>query len=859
MSTGQAAVLTPARTRRRLPEESAPFLKLAGRFTPAQGWDTFLLMVAAVGVAAGSVRDSNWVETPGMIPIVLLSCLTGLLLAKVRGPWPLLYLAGLALGLAVVVWQTLSLIESQPRADQVRELWNRLTVWYDVATSGGISTDLLPFTLALLSLAWVLGYVSTWFLFRSTNVWVGLVLAGLTIMTNLSFDPPGPLALSFFLFMFLAMLLVARVSTIQRQDQWRTDKIGFSSNSAWLGIRAAAGLTVVVLVIAAILPVKVYVSDTARQIWTLGRSPIESMENEFGRLFYGVPARRDLSGRFFGTALPFQGKVKFTGEVVLETHSAQPSNWLSRTYSRYTSQGWFAGKTKKLRVGPDSLDPPPQESFNRASVTQTLRPSFSSFGLLTGGNLDWVSREAIAETLVPLEFEIHLMDASNDGELPRDIQDLAQDLRQTLERSQQDVAEPIIAKMLPVDLVLVSVYPESQSGESRLPEKVLLARKEPTLPDVVAWRFAQRLEADETYVMSSFVSEVSTDLRTAGTNYSSFIKDHYLQLPASLPQRVRNLAAVLTREADTPLDKALALEEYLRGSTFEYSRNIDKPPRDADAVDHLLFETKIGYSDYFASSMAVMLRSVGVPARLAAGYAPGILKDRTGRRLVKDSDSHGWTQVYFPGHGWIDFEPTAAWPLPQRGELSRPAAAGPAERQSAPEDEEFLPEVPENPFEECIDSAFSLEDELACLASQDTQTVDEEPSLDSWWSPANLAVPIAIGVAALAGLWLIMWYMLVRGLRRASPEERAYTKMSRLGTLAGIRRDSHLTPFEYANVLGGAIPAIAAGAQAVARAFAAGRYGRQELADDDLKELDEGWRGIKGRLLARALRRLVPV
>ena len=119
----------------------------------------------------------------------------------------------------------------------------------------------------------------------------------------------------------------------------------------------------------------------------------------------------------------------------------------------------------------------------------------------------------------------------------------------------------------------------------------------------------------------------------------------------------------MTRNAATPVEKALAIKDYLRADgNFTYSQDIEKPPRGSDGVDHFLFDTKEGYSDYFASAMTVLLRSVGVPARLAAGYSAGDLEDGASRRAVMDSDSHGWSQVYFPDFGWIDFEPTPNWP-----------------------------------------------------------------------------------------------------------------------------------------------------------------------------------------------------
>ena len=97
--------------------------------------------------------------------------------------------------------------------------------------------------------------------------------------------------------------------------------------------------------------------------------------------------------------------------------------------------------------------------------------------------------------------------------------------------------------------------------------------------------------------------------------------ERYLQLPDTVPFRVRDLAAKITAAYDNPYDKAEAIEAVLR--TYEYNQGIAAPPPGADAVDYFLYDVKQGYCDYYASAMVVMLRSVGIPARFAVGYTPG--------------------------------------------------------------------------------------------------------------------------------------------------------------------------------------------------------------------------------------------
>ena len=831
--------------------EPSPIWRFVDRYTPSQGWDTFLLLFLAVGTVAVTVRQGDWVDTPGMFSVVFWSCIVGLALAKVRAPWPLLFPAGIAIGVVFVAWEGSRIVEGGSLSSSFTELWDRLGVWRDAATTDQISTDLLPLSLTLLGTTWLLGYVSSWFLFRSTNMWIGLVLTGTPLLTVLSFLPDIVRA-EFLVFMLLAMLLVARITTLKRREQWQRDSIEYSPGARWLATRVVVGLIVPVLLIAALVPFQVMVSSTAVDAWNVGRAPITTFENEFGRLFSGVPSRKDLTGRFFGTSLPFQGKISFEGEVVFWASAEDPAYWLSRTYSEYTSRGWKAGDTTKQRTGPDSQPPPPQESSKRDLVTHQLDFTFGTNKLLAGGNLAWVSREAVAETLLPMQFEIDARDPSRDGRLPEDVQRLAQEIRQELASPQRSFAQSSVARLLPEDMALVSVSPSDATDGSSV-RRIKLARKEPAIPDVVTWTFADRIKADESYAMRAFVSDATRqDLREAGTAYSGFLKDHYLQLPDSLPQRVRDLAAGLAEDAETPLDKALVIQSFLRGPNFTYSQDIEKPPSGADGVDHFLFESRVGYSDYFASAMAVMLRSVGVPSRMAAGYAPGELIDGTGRRQVKDSDSHGWVQVYFPSHGWIEFEPTTRWAAPDlRG--SDEADTGSSESPS------------DAPIQDCdepgLDEFKLFLDE--CPDAEGNSTLD--PSLfdgslsDGGFDPSTLVAPFAAIASVLAAATLVVWALWARGLRNATLPEITYTKMSRLGTLAGIGRRRDQTPGEYARTLGSAVPAVAADAQLLATAYAANRYGNRPLTDEGSEELSGLWKRVRGGLLAGIARRLLPV
>ena len=144
-------------------------------------------------------------------------------------------------------------------------------------------------------------------------------------------------------------------------------------------------------------------------------------------------------------------------------------------------------------------------------------------------------------------------------------------------------------------------------------------------------------------------------LRLAGSDYSDSIRETYLQLPA-LDPRIPELANQITAHADTPYDKARAIEGYLR-SHYGYTLDLSGPPQ-SDPLAYFLFQKRAGHCEYFAAAMTVMLRSVGIPARYINGFLTGEYNDVGGDLIVRASDAHSWAEAYFPSFGWLTFDPT---------------------------------------------------------------------------------------------------------------------------------------------------------------------------------------------------------
>jgi len=171
------------------------------------------------------------------------------------------------------------------------------------------------------------------------------------------------------------------------------------------------------------------------------------------------------------------------------------------------------------------------------------------------------------------------------------------------------------------------------------------------------------------YEAESQLAVIDSDELRLAANTAPAGMDHYLKLQPPLDIRIANLAEEITAQAPSNYEKAAALEQYLSshfGYTLELPRSLERDP-----VANFLFERKHGHCEYFASSMAVMLRSLRIPSRMVTGFRGGEYNDLTGQYVVRASDAHSWVEAYFPGSGWISFDPTPAGSVPARTGWSR--------------------------------------------------------------------------------------------------------------------------------------------------------------------------------------------
>jgi transglutaminase-like putative cysteine protease len=234
------------------------------------------------------------------------------------------------------------------------------------------------------------------------------------------------------------------------------------------------------------------------------------------------------------------------------------------------------------------------------------------------------------------------------------------------------------------------LYAPSQPVWVSRPGNRLVSPIDPRDKEVFAWIALPGLLPGETYQIESIIKNPTTQqLREAGTQYPDWVTQKYLQLPQDFSPRIAALAKEVTASADTPYDKSMAITDYLR-QNIKYSVTIQRPPSNKDPLEWMLFDYKQAYCVYYATSEVLMLRSLGIPARMAVGFSQGNEltvdvgpgqqpRPIPGRYVVLRNNAHAWPEVYFPEIGWVEFEPTASQaPLDRPLPPQEAANAGPA-------------------------------------------------------------------------------------------------------------------------------------------------------------------------------------
>ena len=605
----------------------------------------------------------------------------------------------------------------------------KLLNWVDAALSNGASNDNYVFIFEIAFLSWWLTYLGIWAIFRYGYTWRAIIPAGVVLLIN-AYYAPKPVTGFLGVFALLAFIFLVRTNLAEQQLRWREQRVYFSQDIALDFLRNGLFYSVLILVFAWLAP-------------GLGRNPVvrhlmepvsnwwEQTNQDVSILYGGINKKPREGAAMFGKSLSLGGERSVENTPVFQVATNNGRYWRAVVFDKFDGRQW----------------------------TNTLTNTMDFVAATTLPVPSWEARSPLTQTFTLLSDMGNVIVASPD-------------IRQ--------VSEEIEA-----------------IGQSSPASSLTAVPIEPTQPATPGFEitYAQSqgsLDTGDSYTVVSQFSQVTKQaLESAGTAYPQAILDTYLQLPEDFSDLVAQTAISVTTGMETPYDKAKSIETFLR--TYAYDDAIPAPPPDQDPIEYFLFQIRRGYCDYYATAMATMLRSVGVPARTASGYAEGTYDEESGLFFVTDADAHTWVEVFFPNYGWIEFEPTAG-----ENPLDRPDALAANDNQaqdSGAAANGADPNSADNPNQDMS------EEEL--LQQQDGSAgANTTASNARWWLWA-LVTPLllAAGVFALRRTQTF-------GPTIFTPElpPILFERLQWWGERLGLRTRVSDTPFEQANALGAALP-----------------------------------------------------
>ena len=345
-------------------------------------------------------------------------------------------------------------------------------------------------------------------------------------------------------------------------------------------------------------------------------------------------------------------------------------------------------------------------------------------------------------------------------------------------------------------------------------------------------------QGDQYNVESRFSLADAEGLRSAPTDYPDWIQQYYLTVPDTITPETIQLASDITSQFNNPFDKAIAVRDYLR-ENVTYNDQIPAPPEAVDPVHYTLFISREGYCNYYASAMAMMLRSQGIPSRVVSGYAQGEYDDKTHSYRIRASNAHTWVEVYFQRYGWIQFEPTASIPVYNRPETANEGGgdnfASPV--FGGPDRSDLLPE--EN-FEDFDPGALDS-GELTPPINEQTSLLDRLPS----WQVIGAIVLVLIAGLTLFGANEI-------NKRVEKDVERSYSRLGNWGRWLGLSLQPTHTPYERADMITAVVPESGPPVRNLTQQFVRKQFSPAHDMDDTFDPRTE-WRVLRPLLLRQSV------
>jgi hypothetical protein len=564
-----------------------------------------VLCVALIAATAWAVLAAGWVHGGGgAIVVGVTSVIEAALLAQARAPRIATAIAAPFLGLAAIVPTTLAAMPAAPGQTAADIAGHYLRAIF----TGLASTQDWDFTVGLCAILFLCGYWLGWMVLREHRGVLAVIPVFSVLATNVvNAADPDPVALPETIAVVLAIAVVAAAYMGSLGERWASSRITALDGLGWRFGSSAAGVAAALTIIALLLP-PISTTDISARLFPHGLGIGSSAKG--GTTVVGGA---DTIG--FNPSVTLGGRLISHPQLVL-TYFV---NTTAPVYIRVVNDTQFVGGS----WFPQSPTGAAGDLWNQIQFPVGLLP----------------------RDITPA-----------DGGIGKDEATVTATLTMQPKATGQTPLVPFTGDPASVNL------PGIASGTT----------VGPTVSDLLTVdevQLDQDIVAGTTVVTTAYVSTATeAQLRAAGTNYPAWT-GQFTTMDDDLSQGVetiRNLAKQWTAAGpQDPYDEAIQIEDHLRDPTlFQYTLN---PPQDPSPnvwpVVYFLTSSHKGYCQYFASAMGSMLRSLGIPTRLVSGYGPGTARAQSGRsgqrqQQVTTSDAHSWVEAYFPGYGWIPFEPT---------------------------------------------------------------------------------------------------------------------------------------------------------------------------------------------------------
>ena len=758
-----------------------------------EGWSSLVLLLLMLLSVGWALDDAGWAglgadgkSATGFLPAaVVLGGLWGLLGAKSRYQAATVHLGGAVVATLYLLVTVAGVLSTSPSLERRMHALNvSMGQFYqDLFVSGIRSAEISAFLIVMGAIAWTTGHFAAFNLFRRRRPLTVVLVTGLVMLIEVSASLKAQYHY-LILFAAAALLLLVRMNLLDQRHGWAERRIGESDYLSELFMRSGASFVAVALLGSVVLAATASSAPLAA-VWRDADDQLVGLGNELNRIVGGVTgAARGPSG-LFSSAQTIRGVWESSGQVAFRFASSDGRGhyWRAATYDAFDGTTW-----QQL----DRVD---------GSRVEAGSP-------LLGGTVERVGEEG---------------------------------------RHRVDLT--VTAIDLPGDVLLA---PEAPLAVDRAAEVVTSTPRGP----VALIELAERVRSGEGYTVSALVRNEGEEnggltanrLAAAGLDYPAWTRRYVAIREGSIGELTRQtsdaIVAELPEDERDPYHVAEAVQRYLyRTGGFRYRTDVRGLCGNERVVDCFL-RTRVGYCEHFATAMVMLLRAQQIPARMAMGYLPGkALGD--GQWEVDRGAAHAWAEVYFPGYGWVRFDPTPG----NRENGQTPTSLDEGRPVPTPAPEQGAAAAPETPrFDRDPE-----EDEEGLQGSSPDPAAATGPTDAQGSGGAGGLLPVVI-----LGLFLLAVGLVVFARRRpgaAPPPDVVYRGVARLAGRFGYGPRPTQTAYEYAGTLGALVPAVRTELHVVARAKVESAYAGRPVADDLLRDLVRAYRRLRVGLLRLAVRR----